>query len=118
MDLKSATEKMEKLDIMEIGSDLLGGMFKKTGRAYKRLCPFHEERHASFYIYPDTQTYVCYGCGRQGKILGLIKMVFNGDGIDILEYLRNRGCDLGRDEGILESLILEEENSGYLPRSI
>jgi DNA primase len=33
----------------------------------KILCPFHEEKTPSCCVNLDTQTYICFGCGKQGK---------------------------------------------------
>ena len=35
------------------------------------LCPFHAERSASFYVWPETQTWKCFGCNRGGDVITL-----------------------------------------------
>ncbi len=40
----------------------------KSGIAYAGSCPFHEERQASFRVYPKDKHFVCYGCGASGDI--------------------------------------------------
>ncbi|CAN5119247.1 hypothetical protein BH09PAT1_BH09PAT1_4000 [soil metagenome] len=35
------------------------------------LCPFHEERTASFVIYPDN-SYHCFGCGAHGNAIDFL----------------------------------------------
>src|SRR5512142_3549074 len=49
---------------------LIGARVKlwKSGIAYAGSCPFHEERHASFRVYPKDKHFVCYGCGASGDI--------------------------------------------------
>ncbi|MBR2503169.1 MAG: DNA primase, partial [Oscillospiraceae bacterium] len=42
---------------------------KRHGRIYKGLCPFHSEKTPSFTVYPDTQSYYCFGCGAGGDII-------------------------------------------------
>ena len=39
--------------------------------ALKGLCPFHAERSASFYVWPATQTWKCFGCNRGGDVITL-----------------------------------------------
>ncbi|MGO8989082.1 MAG: AAA family ATPase [bacterium] len=41
---------------------------KKAGtHQYKSLCPFHEEKDASFNINSEDGTYFCHGCGKKGN---------------------------------------------------
>lgn len=35
-------------------------------------CPFHEEKNASFTIYPATDTYYCFGCGAHGDVIRFV----------------------------------------------
>lgn len=39
---------------------------KKEGADYKGLCPFHNEKTASFSISPSRNIYKCFGCGKSG----------------------------------------------------
>jgi DNA primase len=49
--------------------DLVSGYvrLKRSGRNFKGLCPFHEEKTPSFIVSPDRQTYKCFGCGEGGN---------------------------------------------------
>lgn len=38
-------------------------------RNHMLKCPFHEEEEASMKIYPETNTYNCFGCGRNGDVV-------------------------------------------------
>ena len=57
-------ELTRRTDIVE----LVGGyvQLKRKGRLYGGLCPFHSEKTPSFYVYPDTQSFYCFGCGAGG----------------------------------------------------
>ena len=37
------------------------------------LCPFHEEKTPSLKIYPQTNTYHCFGCGKSGDTIQFIQ---------------------------------------------
>ena len=44
-----------------------------VGDKVKVLCPLHEEKTASFYVYPEGQRWRCYGaCGKGGDIVDLL----------------------------------------------
>ncbi len=53
---------------------------QKTGRGFKALCPFHEEKTPSLSIDSKKGVYHCFGCGQSGDHLsflqGHLKMVF------------------------------------------
>jgi DNA primase len=38
-----------------------------SGRLYKAVCPFHEERTPSLVVDLETMRYRCFGCGREGE---------------------------------------------------
>lgn len=48
---------------------------KKTGKLYIGLCPFHNEKTPSFYIYPNTNSFFCYGCQKGGNIIIFIELI-------------------------------------------
>ena len=58
-------------------TDVIGGHvhLKRHGRIYRGLCPFHSEKTPSFTVYPDTQSYYCFGCGAGGDIISFTKEI-------------------------------------------
>lgn len=40
---------------------------QKKGRHFFGLCPFHQEKTASFSVDPIRQSYYCFGCGASGR---------------------------------------------------
>ena len=68
---------------------------KRAGRISKGLCPFHGEKTASITVYPDTQSYYCFGCGNGGDVITFIKNIENLDYIDAVRFLADRvGIDM------------------------
>lgn len=68
---------------------------KRAGRISKGLCPFHGEKTPSFTVYPDTQSYYCFGCGNGGDVITFIKNIENLDYIDAVRFLADRvGLDM------------------------
>ena len=41
---------------------------RKSGASHVGRCPFHEEREASFRVYPDEKRFACFGCGARGDV--------------------------------------------------
>ncbi|MDP1722955.1 MAG: CHC2 zinc finger domain-containing protein [Candidatus Gottesmanbacteria bacterium] len=46
--------------------ELYDGRLIRSGHNFKALCPFHEERTASFYFYTKDNSYHCFGCAAHG----------------------------------------------------
>ncbi len=68
---------------------------KRAGRISKGLCPFHGEKTPSFTVYPDTQSYYCFGCGNGGDVVTFIKNIENLDYIDAVRFLADKnGMDM------------------------
>ena len=44
----------------------------KSGSNYKALCPFHNEKTASFSVAPSKQIYHCFGCNSGGNVFSFI----------------------------------------------
>ena len=45
---------------------------KKRGTNYFGLCPFHNEKTASFSVAPSKQIYHCFGCGSGGNVFSFL----------------------------------------------
>ena len=86
-------ELRSRADIESIISSYVN--LKRAGRISKGLCPFHGEKTASFTVYPDTQSYYCFGCGNGGDVITFIKNIENLDYIDAVRFLADRvGIDM------------------------
>lgn len=44
----------------------------RSGRLHKCLCPFHHESSPSFCIYPDSNSYYCFGCQAAGNVISYV----------------------------------------------
>lgn len=77
-----------KIDIEDIVSSYVS--LKRHGSLLKGLCPFHNEKTPSFTVYPETQSFYCFGCGAGGDAISFIKRIENIDYIDALKYLCDR----------------------------
>jgi len=59
----------------------------KSGKALVGLCPFHPEKHPSFYIYPETNSCWCYGCNRGGDVINFVRLLFGYSFKEAVQYL-------------------------------
>lgn len=66
----------EKIDILQL-CDKLELEVTRTGQNYVTLCPFHDERTPSFTLFPETNTYKCFGCHVNGDAIELVKELQN-----------------------------------------
>lgn len=73
-------------------ADLIGHyvQLKKTGRTFKGLCPFHQEKTPSFIVFPESGTFHCFGCGKGGDILTFYQEVERVPFREALEELAKR----------------------------
>ena len=55
------------------------------GDKFSALCPFHNEKHASFYIYTKSNTFHCFSCQENGDV---IKLTMHLHGVDFKEAVR------------------------------
>lgn len=63
---------------------------KKSGKSYKGLCPFHNERTPSFYVFADTQSWRCFGCNEGGDVFSFVQKQQNLEFRDTLVYLAEK----------------------------
>ena len=63
---------------------------KRKGRLYGGLCPFHSEKTPSFYVYPDTQSFYCFGCQAAGDAISFVKKINNISSGEAIKMLASR----------------------------
>lgn len=57
----------QRIDLIDVMSSYVE--FKKSGAAYKALCPFHDEKTPSLMIQKGDSHYHCFGCGAHGDAI-------------------------------------------------
>jgi DNA primase len=64
----AVAEIRERIDIVELIHGYVPSL-KRAGRSQKGLCPFHQEKTPSFVVFPDSQNFHCFGCGKSGDLV-------------------------------------------------
>jgi len=84
-------------------SDLIGRYtnLRRAGNEWKGLCPFRDEKTASFYVNDAEGTYHCFGCGAGGDIIRFVREKHGLTFFETLEFLG--AADL--------PVVLEEERA-------
>ena len=66
-------ELVRRSDVVDVVGSYV--QLKRKGRLYAGLCPFHNEKTPSFYVYPETQSFYCFGCGAGGDVITFVKKI-------------------------------------------
>ena len=81
-------EIKRRLDVVDVIGQTV--QLKRSGKAFKGLCPFHNEKSGSFYVWPDTGTWRCFGCNEGGDLFSFVQKRDNLDFRDALRFLGER----------------------------
>ena len=87
---------------------------KRAGSNLKGLCPFHSEKTPSFTVYPETQSFYCFGCGAGGDVINFVMRTENLDYRAAIETLAKRAGitlpddgEFRREDGVTRTRVLE-----------
>jgi len=60
----------EQTDVVRVVGEYI--KLRKSGANWSALCPFHKEKSGSFYLYPATSSYYCFGCHEHGDVFTFV----------------------------------------------
>ena len=63
---------------------------RRRGKNLVGLCPFHNEKTPSFCVYPENNSFYCFGCNKGGDIISFIMGVENLDFAEAVKFLAQR----------------------------
>ena len=81
-------EVRQRADIIDVISDVVH--LKQSGKNYKGLCPFHQEKTPSFTVSPDKQIYHCFGCGSGGNVFKFLMQTEDLTFVEAVKRLAGR----------------------------
>lgn len=81
----SAEQIKELVDIKEIVENYT--RLSKAGTRYIGRCPFHNEKTPSFFVFPQSKTWHCFGCSKGGDVITLIMEAHQLDFKESLKFL-------------------------------
>ena len=82
------TELVQRSDITDVVESYV--QLRRRGRTHTGLCPFHNEKTPSFVVYPENQSFYCFGCGAGGDVISFIKRINNVDYLEAVKFLAGR----------------------------
>ena len=89
---------LTRIDIVDVIDARVS--LRKAGRNYQALCPFHDEKTASFSVNPERQFYYCFGCGATGTALTFLMEHDRLDFVAAVEALAQiAGVEVPRERG-------------------
>lgn len=88
-DFNSTVEEVRsRNDILDVVGEYVH--LQKKGSTYFGLCPFHNEKTASFSVTPSKQMYYCFGCHKGGNVFTFLQEYENMTFREALEALAQR----------------------------
>jgi len=81
-------EILKSYNIVEFAQTLTSLKLINAGKdEWKGICPIHKEEHPSFFVSGKLQKFHCFGCGKKGNIIQLVKEVFEVDTKEAINLL-------------------------------
>ncbi len=96
----------ESVDILDVVSRYV--TLRRSGRSYKGLCPFHDEKTPSFTVFPESARYKCFGCGEGGDVFTFL---MKRNGLAFIEAVE----ELAREANV--ALPRAQEDAGETERT-
>jgi DNA primase len=80
----------QQTDIVRVVGEYI--KLRKSGANWSALCPFHKEKSGSFYLYPGTASYYCFGCHEHGDVFTFVMKM---EALSFPEAVRSVAAKMG-----------------------
>lgn len=122
--MKSSSETIDRIreavDIVQLVGEVVS--LKKKGANHFGICPFHQEKSASFSVNENKQLFHCFGCKAGGDIFKFVELYYRWDFPQALEELARRaGVSLGAHQSNQEweqALAILEEATCFFEQQL
>lgn len=98
-----------RCDIEQVISSYV--QLKRRGKNLVGLCPFHNEKTPSFTVYPESQSYYCFGCGAGGEVINFIRRAENLDYVEAVSYLCDKASMVMPSDGYDDSIAQKRKRT-------
>jgi len=78
----------KNIDIVKVLSDEI--KIIKRGKNFIARCPLHADNNPSLVIYPDTQSWYCFGCGKGGDVLNFLMLYKKLSFTECIDYISKK----------------------------
>ncbi len=85
---------------------------KRRGKNLVGLCPYHNEKTPSFTVYPESQSFFCFGCGAGGEVISFIRRAENLDYTEAVRLLCDR-CGMVMPSDGFDNSLAEKRKRMY-----
>jgi len=85
------TALKKHIDLLSV-VESAGVKMRRAGSRHIGLCPFHQEKTPSFFVFPDNR-FMCFGCGEHGDVIDFVRKLH---GLSFRDALRHLGIEEGR----------------------
>ncbi len=83
-------EDIQQALAIPIETLLSRGQLKKSGKTLVGLCPLHKEKTPSFRVYPETNSFYCFGCQKGGNVITLAEQLHGYSFPEAVKLLINK----------------------------
>lgn len=101
---------VSNMDIVDYISNITE--LKRTGDTYRGKCPLHNgDNDSSFCVFPKTNSYYCFSCGKSGNIINFVADLENISYMEAVEMLaKEANIDIASDKDFQRQKTLYEKN--------
>ncbi len=100
-------ELRSRVDIESVISPYVN--LRRRGKNLVGLCPFHNEKTPSFTVYPETESFYCFGCGAGGDIVSFMRRIENLDYLEAVKMLAERAGMSLPEDGFDDSMAKQRQ---------